>query len=130
MFQRQKRQDSIFCVMLKFAKSDRVRQSEGSCIEEIGHMEPAKKAKVKQLEVPPNPQGETSELATLFNQFENLKKSHDDFEKFLGVVLSDLTDKKEHLKRIKDCEKSKRNDKSFASVQLFMIAQYNSRISR
>ena len=114
MFQRQKRQDSIFCVMLKFAKSDRVRQSEGSCIEEIGHMEPAKKAKVKQLEVPLNPQGETSELATLFNQFENLKKSQEDFEKFLGVVLSDFTDKQINLKKIKDCEKSNINEKCTA----------------
>jgi len=103
-------------------------------MEELGQEEPAKKQKVGRLqwpEVPLNPPGgETKDLAALFNQFEDLKKAHEDFENFLGVVLSDLTEKKDHLKRMKDCEKSKRTDKSFASVQLFMITQYYCRINR
>jgi len=109
--------------MLKFAKSDRVRQ-EGRITPDMVENKKQKVLEVREV------LEETTELEIVFKQFENLRKSHEDFEKFLDVVLSDLTVKMEGLKRIRECEKSKRNDKSYASVQLFMLTQYNHRVNR
>lgn len=109
--------------MLKFAKSDRVRQ-EGRITPDVVENKKQKVIEVREVSK------ETTELEVVFKQFENLRKSHEDFEKFLDVVLSDLMVKMEGLKRIRECEKSKRNDKSYASVQLFMLTQYNHRINR
>jgi len=64
------------------------------------------------------------------NQFDDLKKIHDEFEKFLDAVSSDLASKTERLKTLKESCNTKLNDKSYAGVQLFMLGQYSQRINR
>ena len=72
----------------------------------------------------------TPECNTNFKEFENLKKIHEEFEKFLDAVSCDLASKAERLKALKDCVNTKLNDKSYAGVQLFMLSQYSHRINR
>ena len=73
---------------------------------------------------------ETPECNAAFKQFDNLKKTHHEFEKFLAAVSGDLTVKSENLKALKNCLNTKLNDKSYAGVQLFMLSQYSHRINR
>ena len=72
----------------------------------------------------------TSECNTDCNEFENLRKIHDEFEKFLDAVSCDLASKTERLKALKDSLNTNLNDKSYAGVQLFMLSQYSHRINR
>ena len=76
------------------------------------------------LKIPEN------QFHSLFNQFENLRKSQTDFDQFLVMVRIDLMTKSDGLKKIKTCELSSRGDKSYARVQLFMLSQYMMRITK
>ena len=76
------------------------------------------------MELPEN------QLEAVFKQFENLRKAQTDFEQFLIMVRKDLKTKSESLKKLKTCETSNRSDKSYASVQLFMLSQYKHRMNK
>jgi len=113
--------------MLKFSKHAKAAST--------GRLSPetrdAKKQKledipdIKQTDVEVN-----QESTSISEEFETLKKKHDEFVKFLDAVSSDLATKTEKLKALKDCANTKLNDKSYAGVQLFMLGQYSQRITR
>jgi len=71
-----------------------------------------------------------NQLEALFKQFKNLRKAQTDFEQFLLMVRADLTTKSDSLMKLKTCETSSRSDKSYASVQLFMLSQYKHRMTK
>ena len=71
-----------------------------------------------------------NQFHSLFNQFENLRKSQTDFDQFLVMVRIDLMTKSDGLKKIKTCELSSRGDKSYARVQIFMLSQYMMRMTK
>jgi len=113
--------------MLKFSKHAKAASS--------GRLSPESRD-VKKQKVHDEPERavpdfqESSEDNTAFKQFENLKRKHEEFEKFLDAVSRDLATKSDNLKALKNCINTKLNDKSYAGVQLFMLSQYIHRINR
>eukprot|EP00092_Neocalanus_flemingeri_P029118 GFUD01031606.1.p1 GENE.GFUD01031606.1~~GFUD01031606.1.p1 ORF type:complete len:256 (-),score=71.26 GFUD01031606.1:219-986(-) len=68
-----------------------------------------------------------NQLEAVFKQFENLRKANTDFVQFLTMVRTDLITKSEGLKKMKTSPS--RNEKTYASVQLFMLSQYKQRMN-
>lgn len=58
-------------------------------------------------------------------RFIELKQVHTDFERFLGVVQADLEEKLDKLKRFKASDNINIHDKSYASLQIFMLHKYS-----
>ena len=58
------------------------------------------------------------------DEIQRLQSSQSEFESFLDMVSSDLTDKTENQKRLKG------TDGGFAKVQTFMLTKYSNRIQR
>lgn len=56
--------------------------------------------------------------------FQEIKNVHLEFEKFLNVVQDDLNNKLETLKKFKGNENVNLHDKSYASLQIFMLYKY------
>jgi hypothetical protein len=117
--------------MLKFTKSEKYRLEGRISPDETIEV---KKKRINSCRTDDNlvmvKEAETNQFDLLFEKFDNLKKSAEDFENFLSVVSNDLIAKTEALKNLKNNESTKRNDRSFASVQLFMLSQYSHRINR
>lgn len=65
------------------------------------------------------------EIDPLKNKIEELKIVHAEFESFLDVVSSDLKEKVEKQKLLKDSDKN-----YYAGIQLFMLSKYGNRIER
>jgi len=65
------------------------------------------------------------EIDPLKNKIEELKVVHAEFESFLDVVSSDLGEKVEKQKLLKDSDKN-----YYAGIQLFMLSKYGNRIER
>lgn len=65
------------------------------------------------------------EIDPLKNQIEELKVVHAEFESFLDVVSSDLKEKVQKQKLLKDSDKN-----YYAGIQLFMLSKYGNRIER
>ena len=57
-------------------------------------------------------------------EIKRLRSAQTEFESFLSMVSSDLTDKTENQKRLRV------SDGGFAKVQMFMLAKYSNRIER
>lgn len=60
----------------------------------------------------------------LNSEIQRLTRTHGEFEKFLDMVSSDLSEKVEKQKLLKE------TDKNYAGVQLFMLTKYRNRIDR
>jgi len=68
------------------------------------------------------------EQASLPEEYLHLRKVNSDFEQFLDVVLEDLKVKSENLRKFKASETSNMHDKSYATLQIFMLQKYSNRI--
>lgn len=102
--------------MLKFSRHSRDRSatmSEGGS--------PPDKPKVKRQKI----NDIVREIDPLKNQIEELKVVHAEFESFLDVVSSDLKEKVQKQKLLKDSDKN-----YYAGIQLFMLSKYGNRIER
>ena len=112
--------------MLKFSKYAKAAST--------GRLSESRDVKKQKLDETPDEKSSylqsTPESNTNCKEFENLKKIHEEFEKFLDAVSCDLASKTERLKALKDCVNTKLNDKSYAGVQLFMLCQYSHSINR
>lgn len=84
---------------------------------------PPDKPKVKRKKTNDSPR--SKEVDPLTNKIEELKVSHREFESFLDVVSSDLKEKMEKQKLIKESDKN-----YYAGIQLFMLSKYGNRIER
>merc|ERR1712215_403548 len=71
-----------------------------------------------------------ADINVLFDKSVELKFAHIEFENFITTVSEDLFTKIECLKTMKKNEMITWKDKSYASVQLFMLHQYLNRINR
>ena len=67
---------------------------------------------------------ETSFSKEVDDEINRLRSSQNEFESFLTMVSSDLNDKTEKQKILKE------TDGGFAKVQMFMLAKYKNRIER
>lgn len=68
------------------------------------------------------------EQASLPEEYLHLRKVNTDFEQFLDVVLTDLKVKLENLKKFKSSETTSIHDRSYATLQIFMLQKYSNRI--
>eukprot|EP00092_Neocalanus_flemingeri_P028562 GFUD01031018.1.p1 GENE.GFUD01031018.1~~GFUD01031018.1.p1 ORF type:complete len:284 (-),score=87.93 GFUD01031018.1:111-962(-) len=68
------------------------------------------------------------EQASLPEEYQHLRKVNTDFEQFLNVVLEDLKVKLENLKQFKTSETTTLHDRSYATLQMFMLHKYSNRI--
>jgi len=84
--------------------------------------------KKQKLDSPPFRDATDSPPKAVSIQATNLQKSHEEFEQFLDVVSSDLSEKIEQQKLLKHSVNIK--DKGYAGVQTFMLIKYKSRIER
>jgi len=66
----------------------------------------------------------SSELKRPDDRVSRLKETHAEFEKFLDMVSSDLKEKVEKQKVLRE------TDKNYAGVQLFMLTKYSNRVER
>ena len=69
----------------------------------------------------------SNNVAQLPDQYSDLKILHADFEQFLNVVVEDLKEKVDKLRRFKALERTGQ-ERSYTSLQLFMMSKYSSRI--
>ena len=72
----------------------------------------------------------SDDINKLFKNYNALNNVHSEFEKFIHIVSTDLQTKIDCLKNVKNNENINWNDKSYASVQLFMLYQYSHRVNR
>ena len=82
---------------------------------------PPDKPKVKRQKI----NNSIREIDPLKNKIEELKVVHAEFESFLDMVSSDLKEKVEKQKLLKDSDKN-----YYAGIQLFMLSKYGNRIER
>jgi len=68
------------------------------------------------------------EQAFLPEEYQHLRKVNSEFEQFLDVVLEDLKVKLEKLRKFKASDTSNIHDKSYATLQIFMLQKYSNRI--
>ena len=71
-----------------------------------------------------------SSIIQLFKSYPQLEKINADFTEFGCVVKRDLDDKTVILMKLRDDKKSTRLDKNYARIQLFMLNQYNQRLTK
>ena len=69
-------------------------------------------------------------ITSLFRSYPDLQKMNADFTELSCVVKRDLENKTVILMNLRDDKKSTRSDKSYARIQLFMLNQYNQRLTR
>ena len=69
-------------------------------------------------------------IQLLFKRHKVLQKANEDFDNFLEVVSKDMLMKTECLKKVKNSNHAGISNKTEANLQLFMLSQYNHRISR
>ena len=68
------------------------------------------------------------EQASLPEEYQHLRKMNTDFEQFLNVVLDDLSIKLSNLMQFRTSETTNMHDKSYATLQIFMLQKYSARI--
>jgi len=68
------------------------------------------------------------EQVSLPEEYQHLRKVNSDFEQFLDVVLEDLKVKLEKLKKFKGSENCSIHEKSYVTLQIFMLQKYSNRI--
>jgi len=68
------------------------------------------------------------EQASLPEEYVHLRKVNSEFEQFLDVVQDDLKVKLEKFKKFKSSENSSIHDRSYATLQIFMLQKYSNRI--
>ena len=66
-------------------------------------------------------------VSRLPDDYNELKRVHADFEEFLNVVVADLKEKVEKLRRFKALERTSQ-ERSYSNLQLYMLDKYSSRI--
>ena len=71
-----------------------------------------------------------SSIIQLFQSYPQLEKINTDFTEFGCVVKRDLDDKTVILMKLREDKKSTRLDKNYARIQLFMLNQYNQRLTK
>ena len=71
-----------------------------------------------------------SSIIQLFQSYPQLEKINADFTEFSCVVKRDLDDKTVILMKLREDKKSTRLDKNYARIQLFMLNQYNQRLTK
>ena len=71
-----------------------------------------------------------SSIQLLFQRHKVLQKAHEDFDSFLEVVSKDMLTKTKCLKKVKNSNHVGISNKTEANLQLFMLSQYNHRITR
>ena len=69
-------------------------------------------------------------ITSLFRSYPDLQKMNADFTEFGCVVKRDLEKKTVILMNLRNDKRSTRSDKSYARIQLFMLNQYNQRLTR
>jgi len=67
-------------------------------------------------------------VSRLPDDYDQLKRVHADFEQFLNVVVEDLKEKVEKLRRFKALERTGQ-ERSYSNLQLYMLDKYSSRIA-
>ena len=67
-------------------------------------------------------------VSRLPDDYDQLKRVHADFEQFLNVVVDDLKEKVEKLRRFKALERTGQ-ERSYSNLQLYMLDKYSSRIA-
>jgi len=68
------------------------------------------------------------EQASLPEEFVHLRKVNTEFEQFLDVVQDDLKVKLEKLRKFKASDNSSIHERSYATLQIFMLQKYSNRI--
>ena len=66
-------------------------------------------------------------VARLPDDYDQLKRLHADFEQFLNVVVADLKEKVDKLRRFKALERTGQ-ERGYSNLQLYMLDKYSSRI--
>ena len=66
-------------------------------------------------------------VSRLPDEYDQLKRVHADFEQFLNVVVVDLKEKVDKLRRFKALERTGQ-ERGYSNLQLYMLDKYSSRI--